>query len=114
MLLQKRKDFDNELNISAHEKFLISYKNCLFYTNISNVKIFNFFRDNVSLLISRHSDHGTNLEQDIFKTAPKELDQILNFHLNMSFESLKYMFWNTLLPMHSNFLFMNKKYWRVF
>lgn len=62
--MQKLEDFDNKLSRSVNVK-------CHTYTNINNFKISNPFHDNVSLLISRHSEHGINPEQNVLKRHQK-------------------------------------------
>ena len=77
-------DLKTELNKSQFEKLIKSDKNCLFYTNIDKIALFDLLHEKIAPLIRRIS--GTTDTGNIGNSSPpqKSLDQTPNFLQKMN------------------------------
>ena len=65
-------DLKTELNQSQFEKLITSDKNCLFYTNIDKIALFDLLHDKIAPLIRRRSGTSDTREHRQFKSTPKK------------------------------------------
>ena len=77
-------DLKTELNKSQFEKLITSDENCLFYTNIDKIALFDLLHEKIAPLIRRIS--GTTDTGNIDNSSPpqKSLDQTPNFLQKMN------------------------------
>ena len=65
-------DLKTELNKSQFEKLIKSDKNCLFYTNIDKIALFDLLHEKIAPLIRRRSGTTDTREHKQFKSTPKK------------------------------------------
>ena len=77
-------DLTTELNQSQFENSITSGKNCLFYTNIDKIALFDLLYDKIAPLIRRRS--GPSNTREIGSSSPhqKSSDQTPNFLQKMN------------------------------